>query len=178
MTYFFIGPPASGKGTQAKLLAQHLGIPFYSLGALLREKSQTDPALAAVIAQGDMVKPEVIHQIIDELAHEPHEPLVLDGNMRNTEQAEYVLTHWKRGEIRVILIDIPDDEIVRRALKRVENGIRRDDDTLEIVTKRIETYRSSIAQILAILQRHNIAIIKVDGVGDVDAIQQKIQQKL
>lgn len=174
MTYIFIGPPASGKGTQAKLLANELKIPFYSIGALLRKKSETDESLAETIHNGNFAPPHLIRRILDDLAHEPHEPLVIDGIIRNHDQALDVLKHWKRGEMLIFLIEISDEEIVARALKRVEEGHKRADDQISVVKKRISDYRQSIQDIKSELIKHRIRLIEIDGMGSIEKVHETI----
>ena len=175
MTYVFIGPPASGKGTQAKLLAQKLKGRFYSIGALLRKRAENDPALSETINNGRFASLTIVRELLNTLAKQDHgKNMVIDGSVRSPAQARDILKYWPHDDLRFILLDIPDEEIIRRASHRLENNQPRQDDKISVVKRRIKAYRHSLKPILAILQNSNIKIIFIEGIGSVDAIHRKI----
>lgn len=169
-----MGPPASGKGTQAKLLADKLGSPFYSIGAILRQQAKTDANLAKTIASGKIVASRHVRQIIDNLAHLPAETLVIDGIIRNQEQAVEILKHWNRAEIIVILIDLPDADIIARSQLRIEDGTKRADDSLPVVKNRVKQYRASLPKIREIMTTNRIRIIEINGNDSIANVHRQI----
>lgn len=178
MTYIFIGPPASGKGTQAQLLADKLGAPFYSIGAILRQQAKLDPELTKTIESGKIVNADRIRSIVDNLAHLPTETLVIDGVIRNQHQADEILTHWNRATIIIIIIDLPDTEIFSRSQQRILNGQKRKDDRLSVVKNRIKQYRTSLPKIREIITKKKIKIIDINGLGTIDSVHRQIMAKL
>ena len=122
-----LGPPMSGKGTQAKRLTEQLGIPQVSSGDLFREniKKQTSLGLEAkeFIDRGDLVPDEVtIGMVADRLSREDCiAGALLDGFPRTITQAEAldgILTELGASLSAVISVDVPDDSLVERASGR------------------------------------------------------------
>ena len=127
MRVIFIGPPGSGKGTQAKRLASRLAIPHISTGDILREAIADGTELgrkaAPVIADGKLVSDELMVGIIKErLAKaDAGKGFILDGYPRTLVQAEKLdtLVGNGTGGLRVLQLLVPDDVIVKRiALRR------------------------------------------------------------
>ena len=122
-----LGPPGSGKGTQAVKIAAHLSVPHIATGDLFREEiaAQTELGVLAdsFIAYGNLVPDEVTNQVVRErLAMPDAQGFVLDGYPRTLDQAralEENLAELKRPLDGAFLIDVPDDAIVQRAVGRV-----------------------------------------------------------
>jgi adenylate kinase len=122
----FIGPPGSGKGTQAKRLAARFGIPHISTGDMLREAVAAGTPVgrqaASIMAAGQLVPDEVMIAIIDErLARSDAEKgFILDGFPRTLVQAEKLdaLVGNGTGSLKVLQLLVPDDAIVRRITLR------------------------------------------------------------
>ena len=122
-----LGPPGSGKGTQAAKIAAHLSVPHIATGDLFREEiaAQTELGILAdsFIAYGNLVPDEVTNQVVRErLAMPDAEGFVLDGYPRTLDQAralEENLAELERPLDGAFLIDVPDDAIVQRAVGRV-----------------------------------------------------------
>jgi len=109
------GSPGSGKGTQAKLLTECLGIPHVSTGEMLREAVRSGkgvtPKTAAKMHAGILVKDEVVEALVDERLSRPDAAngFVLDGYPRTLEQAAH-LAGWMKGrEIRELVIHLAVD---------------------------------------------------------------------
>ncbi|MGI6324795.1 MAG: adenylate kinase family protein [Bacilli bacterium] len=119
-----IGPPGSGKGTQATLLSKKYNIPHISLGALLREKAKENSELGKYIKKclddGVLVDEQITIEIaINRLnAKDCRNGYILDGYPRSVKQAELYEKFEKRDKI-VIFLDISEEE----ALKRINNRI-------------------------------------------------------
>ena len=163
-----IGPPGSGKGTQAVRLARRYGVPHISTGDILRQAVRDDTPLgrqvAATIAGGSLVGDELISSLVAErLTRRDTEPgFLLDGYPRTVNQA-HVLDKL-RDNLTVVHIAAPDEEIVKRLSRRrvcescgltqsVSDAgnsedcpycggrlVRRADDAPETVRRRLATY--------------------------------------
>jgi adenylate kinase len=125
--FVLLGPPGSGKGTQAKLLAPKLGMPHISLGDLLREavRNKTEVGLIAkgYLEAGKLVPDEVAIKIAEEAMTKPEckGGFVVDGFPRTVEQAKLfdkLLEKLKFNIKKVLYIDIPLAEILKRLTGR------------------------------------------------------------
>jgi len=123
----FIGPPGSGKGTQAKRLAEEHAIPHISTGDILREAiadgTELGKKAAPVIASGALVSDDLMVDIIKDRLKKPdaRKGFILDGYPRTLVQAEKLenLVGNGSGGLRVLQLLVPDDVIVKRiALRR------------------------------------------------------------
>ena len=129
-----LGPPGSGKGTQGERLNEDLRLPYYATGDILRaavaRRNRARPHGEGYMDRGDLVPDEVIVGVIAEAldSEEARDGFILDGFPRTTPQAEALdakLDELGRGVTAVLLIDVSDDEVVRRLGGRrtcAENG--------------------------------------------------------
>ncbi len=126
MKIIFIGPPGSGKGTQAKRLASRFAIPHISTGDMLREAvaagTPVGQQAASIMAAGQLVPDDLMIQMIDERLARPdaQKGFILDGFPRTLVQAEKLETIVGNGQggLRVLQLLVPDDAIVRRITMR------------------------------------------------------------
>ncbi|GHU87038.1 adenylate kinase [Clostridia bacterium] len=118
MKLILLGPPGSGKGTQAAVLTEKLGVPIVSTGNILRAEvaAKSDVGLKAksFMDAGELVPDEVIMEIVRRRFEQPdaQKGFILDGFPRTVPQAE-ALDKITKLDL-VLLLDVPDDEIVRR----------------------------------------------------------------
>ena len=118
MDIVIIGPPGSGKGTQAKLLAKKIGICNLSVGFLLRQEveQKTDLGIAAEahLDKGEMVDDDLVNEMVARRLKldDCKDGYLLDGYPRRLHQAEFLENH--RAPEKVIFIDLPDDVIYER----------------------------------------------------------------
>ena len=126
MKIIFIGPPGSGKGTQAKRLASRLEIPHISTGDMLREAvadgTQLGQQAAPIMAAGALVPDDLMVGIINDRLGKPDasKGFILDGFPRTLVQAEKLDNIVGNGSerLRVLQLLVPDDAIVRRITLR------------------------------------------------------------
>ncbi len=139
-----LGPPGSGKGTQAVFLAERLGVPAISTGEMLRQAVDEGNALgnrvAGIMGRGDLVDDATMAEVVEErLARQDAQVgFLLDGYPRTTVQAETlagIVERAGRGLDAVLLIDVPPPVLIARAL-----GRGRADDTEEVIAERLRVY--------------------------------------
>ncbi|MFL5799393.1 MAG: adenylate kinase family protein [Actinomycetota bacterium] len=168
-----LGPPASGKGTQGRRLAAHLGVPHVSTGQLLRRSIDSgDPhQIAQMVAEGRRVADEVVEAVVKPALEDG---FVLDGYPRTAHQAER-LDHLLGDRVDAAIELSLDDEIltVRMALRAEEE--RRSDDTPEVFFRRLEDYRREEPEIRRYYDRR---LITVDSTGDEDEVFSRLVDAL
>jgi adenylate kinase len=178
-----LGPPGAGKGTQAERLVSDFDLPYYATGDILRAAVKDETKLGAeakgYMDKGELVPDDLICKVIMERIDEPEaeDGFLLDGFPRNTQQADILensLASRGRGLTAALLIDAPDDEVVKRISGRrvcVKNQhvyhvdfdppkhegvcdqdgsrlIQRDDDKPETVKKRLEVYHAQTTPLI------------------------------
>jgi len=172
-----MGPPGSGKGTQAKRLVERFGIPQISTGDILREAvasgSEIGKRAKAIMDRGDLVPDEVVIEIVRQRLARPDckKGFVLDGFPRTRNQAkslDAILADQGREPARVVALVVADDELRRRILARGEG---RADDNEAAVAKRLEVYRRDTEPVLA---HYASAVKRIDGIGSMDEITARV----
>lgn len=153
----FLGAPGAGKGTQAKLLAESQGIPHISTGDILRSavKNQTPLGVKAkqFMDAGELVPDSLVIDLIRERLKEADaQPgWILDGFPRNVPQAGFLdelLIDLNQSVETAINLDVPDEIVVDRLVKRgVEEG--RSDDNEATIRRRLQVYREQTAPLIA-----------------------------
>ncbi|HEX6456570.1 MAG TPA: adenylate kinase [Solirubrobacterales bacterium] len=207
-----LGPPGSGKGTQGERLQEDLRLPYYATGDILRGAVRDETELGRTAKEymdrGDLVPDEVIVGVIAEriASEEALDGFILDGFPRTTPQAEAL--DAKLGELgravgAVLLIDVSDDEVVRRLGGRrtcVANGhvfhvefdppeqegvcdvdgselIVRDDDKPEVIRKRLETYHEKTEPLVSYYDDRGV-LRRIDGEPAPEEVAEKIRRTL
>ncbi|MGJ4745031.1 adenylate kinase [Leptospira sp. SA-E8] len=181
----FMGPPGAGKGTQAKILCDTLGIPQISTGDILRAavKNGTQMGLEAkkYMDAGDLVPDSVVIGIIKDRLVEPDckNGFLLDGFPRTVEQADALdkILNTEGLKIkRAINLEVPDDELLQRLLKRAEIEGRSDDNETTIKS-RLDTYNKKTLPLLDYYAaKGNLS--RVNGVGNLDTVTKLIEKEL
>lgn len=169
----FLGPPGAGKGTQAKLLAQALGVPHVSTGEMLRSAVAADTDLgrraATIMAAGELVPDDLVIALVEERLAEDDAACgyLLDGFPRNVDQARALTDAIGDDAIELaLLLEVPEDEIVDRLLKRAE-AEGRADDTEETIRRRLEVYREETEPLVA---HYEAIVLRVEGIGTIEEI--------
>ena len=171
MRVVLLGPPGSGKGTQAKKLADKLAVPQISTGDLFRQNidAGTDLGMEAkrYLEAGDLVPSEVTNQLVDERLDEPDAAagFILDGYPRSLEQAKALHDMLERRgtKLDAVLEFKVSEEVLLERLK--ERG--RDDDTEEVIHNRMKIYHD---QTDAVLEYYSDVLKTVDAVGTMDEV--------
>jgi adenylate kinase len=137
-----LGPPGAGKGTQAMLIADELGIPHVATGDMLRAAiangSELGKQVRQLVQEGHLVPDNLMVGLVRErlLADDTKDGFVLDGFPRTLAQAEgldRMLEEIDRGDLSVVLnFELPEEIAEQRLLKRL-----RDDDTPEVIRTRL-----------------------------------------
>jgi adenylate kinase len=180
------GPPGSGKGTQASRVAVRLRIPHIAAGDMLRDEVARDTALGReakpIMDAGGLVPDDLVVRMIDARLNEPDATngVLLDGFPRTVPQAimlDAMLGRRREHVAEVISLEVPDDELRTRILKRATiEG--RSDDTVEGLAQRLIVYRQDTAPVLEHYRAIGTRIDSTNGVGDIDAITARIMEAL
>src|SRR5262245_18474386 len=210
MRVILIGPPGSGKGTQAQLLCSRLEMAHISTGDLLRAAKKAGTPLGlqakAFMDQGKLVPDELVNRIIREkfLANDRPDSFLMDGYPRTVAQSqmfELLLTEVRLPLDAVVLIEVSDDEIIRRITGRLTcvnpqcgttfhattkpphvPGVcdvcgskleQREDDKLDKIQVRLEAYRRQTAELVPHYRQLGL-LREVQGGGDIETIYQDI----
>jgi len=176
-----LGAPGSGKGTQGALLSARLGIPKIATGDLLRAAVHDGTPLGLqakrYMEQGQLVPDDVIMGLIEEVVTAPaaRDGVIMDGFPRTIPQASAVdalLAARGRRVDRVLLIDVAEEELVRRMLGRAaQEG--RSDDTPETIRKRLAVFREQTEPLIAHYRAQGV-MTTIPGTGAVEEIAQRI----
>jgi adenylate kinase len=180
-----LGPPGSGKGTQGQILSRRLGIPKIATGDILRAAMKSGTPLGkdakGFYDAGKLVPDTLILELIkSELAKpEAQQGAIFDGFPRTAAQAELVeKTLTARGQrlAHVLLLDVPEEELVKRLHGRaVQEG--RADDTPEAIRTRLVIYHKDTAPLVAYYGQRGV-VHRVPGVGTVEEIAEEIKRIL
>ena len=205
MNIIFLGPPGAGKGTQAQIICQKMGIPQISTGDMLRAAiaAQTETGLKAkeYMDKGQLVPDAVVIDIVKErlTGEDCQKGYILDGFPRTVEQAQSLGTFAKIDA--AINLDVPDEVLVARLSGRrvcplcgapyhVDrlNGeevckvdatplIQRDDDKPETVLNRLKVYHQKTAPLID-YYRSEGKLMNITGSGSLEEISAEIFETL
>lgn len=183
MNVILLGPPGAGKGTQGAILAQRAGVPKIATGDLLRAAVRNSRPLGlqakSFMDQGLLVPDEIILGLIEEVLASPAaaKGVVMDGFPRTVGQAEAVdrlLAARKEQVDRVLLFDVPEEELARRLLARA-SAEGRSDDTPDAIERRLQVYRISTAPLVGYYRERGM-LTPINGTGTVDEIAERVKQ--
>lgn len=173
-----LGPPNSGKGTQAALLAERLGIPAISTGDMLRAARDAGTELggkvAGIMAAGQLVDDDTMKEVVRErLARaDTDDGFLLDGyprTMRQVKDFEEIV--GKTGGVdRVLHIRVPEDELVRRGLAR-----GREDDREDVIRERLKVYEEKTEPLIGYYKKLGL-LREVDGHRPIEDVASQLLQ--
>jgi adenylate kinase len=174
-----LGPPGAGKGTQAELISESLGIPHISTGDLFRANiSQGTPiGLEAkkYLDAGNLVPSEITVDMVRARVAEPDaaKGFILDGFPRSTDQADaltHILDELDTKLDAVLSFGVDEDVVVKRMLAR-----GRADDTEEVIRNRMQVYLTETAPLL---EYYADSVKSIDAMGDVNEVHQRVLRAL
>jgi adenylate kinase len=207
-----LGPPGAGKGTQAERLVDDFGLPYYATGNILREAvgngSELGREAKSYMERGELVPDELICGVIAERldSGDADDGFLLDGFPRTIGQAEMLeatLDERDRSLTAALLIDAPDDEVIRRLSGRrtcVNAGhvyhvefdppknegvcdqdgsrlVQRDDDKPETIKKRLGTYHEQTTPLIGWYEQRGL-LRRLDGTLPPDEVHSRIRATL
>lgn len=186
MTGVILGPPGSGKGTQAELPATVLGVPHISTGELLRAEAEAGTPLGAevapLLAAGQLVPDALTEQVLERRLNAPDAArgALLDGYPRTVAQAQALdalLAARDRCIEFVLVLKVDDQTLLNRLLGRAAQQHRADDNPASIA-ERLDEYRQLTEPVLDHYRAAGLPIYEVDGTGTVDEVHGRIKSVL
>jgi adenylate kinase len=212
LNLILLGPPGSGKGTQGERLQEDFRLPYYATGDILRgavkEGTELGRTAKEYMDRGDLVPDEVIIGVIGERVEDPEaaDGFILDGFPRTVGQAEALgeeMEKLGRSITAAVLIDVGDDEVVRRLGGRrtcAKNGhifhvefdppknegvcdvcgsrlVVRDDDKPDVIRNRLEQYHEKTEPLVTYYDERNL-LKRVDGAQTPDDVGDRIRALL
>jgi len=207
-----LGPPGAGKGTQADRLIKDFDLPYYATGNILREAIASESELGKqakeIVERGDLVPDDLISAVIEARldSDEADDGFLLDGFPRTIGQAEMLeraLDERGRELTAALLIDAPDEEVVRRLSGRrtcVKNGhvyhvefdppkhegvcdqdgsrlVQRDDDKPETIRNRLEVYHDQTEPLIDWYEQRSL-LRRFDGTRTPEEVNSHIRATL
>ena len=188
MIIILLGPPGSGKGTQANFIQNKLSIPHLSTGDILRQsvknKTELGNIVKNVMAKGELVSDELVLQIIKERIsqNDCDKGFILDGYPRNIAQAESlkeVLKDVNRNIDRIIFLDV-DFKVLQSRIEtrsKENNDEIRADDTSEVLIKRLDEYKLQTAPLAGYYSRDK-KFKKINGMNTISDVSHDIENFL
>jgi adenylate kinase len=181
MRLVLLGPPGSGKGTQAALLSERAGVPAISTGEMLREAveqgSRLGERVREVMASGKLVDDGTMAEVVSErlAAGDAAEGFVLDGYPRTLAQAADLEAILERADQRldaVVAIEVPESELIGRTMAR-----RREDDREDVIRERLRVYRRQTEPVAAHYRELGL-LREVDGHQPIEQVTRSILSAL
>jgi adenylate kinase len=176
------GPPGAGKGTQSERLIEKYGLVHLSTGDVFRAniKGETELGILAksYMDQGKLVPDEVTINMLraEVMKHETPKGFIFDGFPRTQNQAAAldVLLNEIDAKISLMLaLEVEEEELKNRLLKRAEFSGRADDADPKIIENRILVYNTETAPVKSFYQAQN-KFVAIDGIGTIDEITDRI----
>ena len=176
-----MGPPGAGKGTQARFVAEHFGVPAISTGDIFRANVSQGTPLGVEAKRymdaGEYVPDEVTNRMvrarIDEADAAPG--FLLDGYPRTLDQVEELdgmIAYTGHSLDAAVVLTVDAEELVQRLLQRAQTDGRAD-DTEDVIRRRQEVYTEQTEPLIGVYRERGI-LVEVDGMGEVDEVTQRI----
>ena len=176
-----MGPPGAGKGTQARFVAEHFGVPAISTGDIFRANVSQGTPLGVEAKRymdaGEYVPDEVTnHMVRNRIDEEDARPgFLLDGYPRTLAQVtelDGMIGFTGHQLDAVVVLTVDPEELVQRLLQRAQTD-GRTDDTEDVIRRRQEVYSEQTEPLIGVYRERGI-LIEVDGMGEVDDVTSRI----
>lgn len=176
-----MGPPGAGKGTQARFVADHFGVPAISTGDIFRANVSRGTPLGVEAKRymdaGEYVPDEVTnHMVRNRIDEEDARPgFLLDGYPRTLAQVtelDGMIGFTGHQLDAVVVLTVDPEELVQRLLQRAQTDGRAD-DTEDVIRRRQEVYSEQTEPLIGVYRERGI-LIEVDGMGEVDDVTARI----
>jgi adenylate kinase len=176
------GAPGAGKGTQAELLAKEFGLIHLSTGDMLRAEIAKGTELgirAKSIEGGNFAPDEVVITLVENAVRKDRHGngFIFDGFPRTVAQVgvlDSILASVDASVTMMVSLDVAEDELVQRLLKRGEEAHRLDDSSIDIIRKRIQIYHERTEAVMELYKRAG-KYYAVNGIGTLDEILDRIK---
>lgn len=180
-----LGPPGAGKGTQAVRVSERLGVPAISTGDIFRANVAGETELGKQAKQymdkGEYVPDSVTNAMVkDRIAQDDAaDGFLLDGYPRTEAQVHELDAMLAEAGLALdVVLEITADNevVVERLLKRASEQ-NRADDTEPVIRRRLEVYAEQTAPLAALYEAKGL-LVRVDGIGEVDEVTERIMTGL
>jgi adenylate kinase len=170
----FFGPPGSGKSVQGQILAARHGWRWLSTGQLLRQTSNVE--VIAEMRKGKLISDDLVNRVFEDALHRAKgmAHIIIDGYPRHVDQAKWLLGQMPKHDRKVsavIVLDVDDDEILRRLELR-----GRLDDAPEIVRTRLQDYRVQTQPVIEYFAKYGVHVEQIDGMGSVGTVHDRVEE--
>lgn len=201
MNILLLGPQGSGKGTQARMLAEKYGLSYFEAGGFLRELGKTKrPDIGERIGRGEFLSGKEMFEIVSEYLKEKKlfDGIIFDGYPRSLDQYNSIKPWFDEQGIKIdlaIVLEIDEKETIRRLSARRQDPktgkiynlltdqpgseidqstlVQRKDDTPEAIKKRLDWHRENTVPLIEMLKREG-NLVEIDGSRSIESIQQDI----
>ena len=176
-----MGPPGAGKGTQAKFIADHFGIPAISTGDIFRANVSQGTPLGVEAKRymdaGEYVPDEVTNKMVRNRIDEPDaaQGFLLDGYPRTLAQVEELdgMIKFTGHQLdAVVVLTVDSEEIIQRLLQRAQTEGRAD-DTEDVIRRRQEVYVEQTQPLIEVYKSRGL-VHEIDGLGEVEDVTKRI----
>jgi len=181
MRLLIMGPPGAGKGTQAKFIADHFGIPAISTGDIFRANVSQGTPLGVEAKRymdaGEYVPDEVTNKMVRNRIDEPDaaQGFLLDGYPRTLAQVEELdgMIKFTGHQLdAVVVLTVDSEEIIQRLLQRAQTEGRAD-DTEDVIRRRQEVYVEQTQPLIEVYKSRGL-VHEIDGLGEVEDVTKRI----
>jgi adenylate kinase len=170
------GAPGAGKSLQGQMLAVRYGWRWLSAGQLLRDTK--DPEIINKMSTGNLVDDDITNKLVANALKDSEDfnHVVLDGFPRELSQAKWLVEnqpHGKRSISLVIVLEVPNDEIIRRLKLR-----GRADDKPNVSEERLKVYKDRVSSVVNYFKQMDVPVVHVSGVGSVGEVYNRVESEL